>query len=348
MNHCSLLCCSFADWGEDANAKEEGGEWENADFDEDAGGGGGDDAADSGAAAAGSKAGGGGAALSPDIQIANIFYEAEDIRREAPKEALAKFRSVVALAAKAKADGVQLDSESKTNEFNSIVHIVCLLFTLHNSGADGEGLKEMVQQYKTLLDYIPHVTRNESGDAIDRVLSVIASSRDFEFLLEMYNVTLQRLRGMADTERMRFNVEMKLCKVYMEKEDYVKGQEVLNSLLHSCQTPSGVDDKKNKGSELLEIYALQILISSRRGDALKMKELYERTKDLTAAVKDPRSQSIIRECWGVMFGDEGQWQKSYVEFYSAFTHYQEIGNREKAKQVNERRTDKSKRERSAC
>lgn len=34
-----------------------------------------------------------------------------------------------------------------------------------------------------------------------------------------------------------------------------------------------------------------------------------------------------------MFGDEGQWQRSYAEFYSAFTHYQEIGNREKAKQV---------------
>lgn len=33
-----------------------------------------------------------------------------------------------------------------------------------------------------------------------------------------------------------------------------------------------------------------------------------------------------------MFGDEGQWQRSYAEFYSAFTHYQEIGNRDKAKQ----------------
>jgi len=148
----------------------------------------------------------------------------------------------------------------------------------------------------------------------------------------MYQVTLDRLKGIADTELMRFNVEMKLCKVYMEKEDYTNGQQVLNNLLQSCQTASGADDKKNKGSELLEIYALQILISSRRGDALKMKELYDRTKDLTAAVKDPRSQSIIRECWGVMFGEEGQWQKSYVEFYSAFTHYQEIGNRDKAKQ----------------
>jgi len=33
-----------------------------------------------------------------------------------------------------------------------------------------------------------------------------------------------------------------------------------------------------------------------------------------------------------MFGDEGQWQRAYAEFYSAFTHYQEIGNRDRAKQ----------------
>jgi len=73
--------------------------------------------------------------------------------------------------------------------------------------------------------------------------------------------------------------------------------QVLSQLLQSCQT-NGQDDKKNKGSELLEIYALQIQISSKRGDSLKMKELYDKTKDLTAAVKDPRSQSVIRESVG--------------------------------------------------
>lgn len=31
-------------------------------------------------------------------------------------------------------------------------------------------------------------------------------------------------------------------------------------------------------------------------------------------------------------GEEGQWQRAYAEFYSAFTHYQEIGNRDRAKQ----------------
>jgi len=73
-------------------------------------------------------------------------------------------------------------------------------------------------------------------------------------------------------------------------------------------------------------------MSAATGDQVKLKELFDKTKDLTAAVKDPRSQSIIRECWGQMFGDEGQWAKAKAEFFSAFIHYDEIGNAEKAKQ----------------
>jgi len=90
--------------------------------------------------------------------------------------------------------------------------------------------------------------------------------------------------------------------------------------------------KKNKGSELLEIFALELRMSAATGDQVKLKELFDKTKDLTAAVKDPRSQSIIRECWGQMFGDEGQWAKAKAEFFSAFINYDEIGNAEKAKQ----------------
>lgn len=74
-------------------------------------------------------------ALSVDIQIANIFYEAEDMKRENPQVALAKFQQVAQLANKAKADGVTLNEESKTNHFNAIVHIVCLLYQLNTSEA---------------------------------------------------------------------------------------------------------------------------------------------------------------------------------------------------------------------
>jgi len=90
--------------------------------------------------------------------------------------------------------------------------------------------------------------------------------------------------------------------------------------------------QKNKGTELLEVYALSIKLSSASGDSVRMREIYQKTKDLVAGVKDPRSQSVIRECWGQMWGDDGQWKTAYTEFFSAFINYQEIGNRERAKQ----------------
>eukprot|EP01006_Ploeotia_vitrea_P024941 TRINITY_DN57745_c0_g1_i2.p1 TRINITY_DN57745_c0_g1~~TRINITY_DN57745_c0_g1_i2.p1 ORF type:complete len:307 (+),score=174.79 TRINITY_DN57745_c0_g1_i2:725-1645(+) len=112
--------------------------------------------------------------------------------------------------------------------------------------------------------------------------------------------------------------------------EYKEAEQQLQVLLRSCQTPDGEDDL-SKGAELLEIYALAVQISVATKNELAMASLYEKTKNLTAAVKDPRSQSVIRECWGQMFGDQGQWQRAYGEFYNAFSNYQEIGNREKAK-----------------
>lgn len=118
-------------------------------------------------------------------------------------------------------------------------HYACVCMCSSNGGASASssgGLAEMIEQYKLLLDFIPLVTRNESGDAIDRVLSIIGNSKDFNFLLTMYEVTLDRLKQMADTERMRFNVQMKLCKTYMEKDDFAKGQEVGMRCEAACGT----------------------------------------------------------------------------------------------------------------
>jgi COP9 signalosome complex subunit 2 len=264
----------------------------------------------------------GGDELTFDVQIANLFYEAEDMVREEPKTALTKFEQLLNLA---KENSAELNDESKSSMFNSLVHIVVLLYNANRTG-------DMVKQYTHLLTFIPKVTRNEGAEAIDRVLNAVATSKDFSLLENIYSITSTTLQSMPDTERMLFNVNMKLCKTYVDKEDYPAAHTVLAKLHKSCLTASGQDDKKNKGSELLEIYALQIKLSFAAHDANKMKELYEKTKDLTAAVKDPRSQSIIRECWGQMFGDEGQWQRAYVEFYQAFSYYQEVGNRERAKQ----------------
>ena len=260
-----------ADWNDDGDSDGGGAaeEWENAEFDDDGGagvgggvGGGGGDMADDGDADAG---------LSVDIQVANLFYEAEDLVREKPAEALAKFHALLELCRGVGGEGGGgggggggLSDESRTSLFASLVHIVVLSYGV---GAVGS----MVDVYGRLLEMIPKVTRNEGAEAIDAVLNAVSNSRDHELLTRIYSITSQRLQSMPDTERMLFNVNMRLCRTHIEREEYSKAQQVLDQLHAQCRLPNGEDDKKNKGAELIEIYALMIKTSTHAKDAIKMK-----------------------------------------------------------------------------
>ena len=57
-----------------------------------------------------------------------------------------------------------------------------------------------------------------------------------------------------------------------------------------------------------------------------LKTLFARTKDLSSEINDPRSMSVIHECWGKMYGDDEQWKEAFGEFFQAFKQYQEIGH----------------------
>jgi len=286
-------------WGEDAN---QSSNWETEN--------------DAGPAAGGMET----EEMTVDQQIANAFYEAEDSKRERRKDALDKFKAVVELG-----KGKSINDDSKTSIFKSLTHMTVLLF------ADKK-IDETMKQYKALLSMVPTVTRNEASEAVDTVLNTLSQSGDFKVQEEFYNVTTESLKSKPDAEKMIFSVNMKLCRQYVERKMYAEASKMLARLHKMCTNPDGTDDKKDKGSELLEIYAMEVKMSMAQHNSLKQKELYDNTKDLTAAVKDPRSQSIIRECWGQMFGDDGQWQRAYAEFFSAFTYYQEAGNGTKAKQ----------------
>ena len=162
------------------------------------------------------------------------------------------------------ADQSALSDESRSAFFSSLVHIVVLSY---QTGA----VDDMVAHYSTLLAMIPKVTRNEGAEAIDSVLNAVSNSADFQLLTRVYSITSAQLARMPDTERMLFNVDMKLCKSYIERHDYGNAQRVLDRLHHTCKLHDGSDDRRNKGAELIEIYALSIKISFATGDSLKMK-----------------------------------------------------------------------------
>merc|ERR1712139_697814 len=94
--------------------------------------------------------------------------------------------------------------------------------------------------------------------------------------------------------------------------------------------PDG-SDVSAKGSQLLEVYALEIQMCTLTKNSFRMKEIYPKTINLTSAIADPRNIAVIRESGGKMYMSEKKWEFAYNEFFEAFKNYQETGNATRAK-----------------
>lgn len=143
-------------------------------------------------------------------------------------------------------------------------------------------------------------------------------------LSEMYEITLIALKS-ANNERLWFNTNLKLAKLYMESCKMPEVERLVAALKNTCQTPEG-DDDISKGNYLLEVYCLEIQLCSMTQDIERMRRIYPRTLNLNAAVADPRIMGIIREEGGKMQMREGNWEEAYNELNKAFRSYQECGN----------------------
>jgi COP9 signalosome complex subunit 2 len=253
------------------------------------------------------------------IEVENLFYIAEGDKKRNPGTALEKFQQCYELEI------------AKLNEFfmrfKALTAIVLLQYQL--------GLRrEMIANYKKLLEYAStaSVSRNDSNDAVNAILNAASddskeSSEDGSFSEELYALTLEylKIQGGQGTQRLFFSISVKLCRKYLESKRFEKAEAILKELHGLCKKPDGSDDM-SKGSQLLEVYALEVQLLSAQGKSSEVKVLFEKTRNLNAEINDPRSMSIIQECWGKTYAIEGNWDQSFKEFWEAFLQYQQIGS----------------------
>ena len=90
-----------------------------------------------------------------------------------------------------------------------------------------------------------------------------------ELLQEFYETTLDALKD-AKNDRLWFKTNTKLGKLYYDRSEYNKLARILKQLHQSCQTDDGTDDLK-KGTQLLEIYALEIQMYTAQKNNKKLK-----------------------------------------------------------------------------
>jgi COP9 signalosome complex subunit 2 len=68
---------------------------------------------------------------------------------------------------------------------------------------------------------------------------------------------------------------------------------VLTTAVHLLQTDEGEDDLK-KGTQLLEIYALEIQMYTAQKNNKKLKTLYEQSLHIKSAIPHPLIMGVIR------------------------------------------------------
>ena len=196
-------------------------------------------------------------------------------------------------------------------------HLVILYYKLKK-------YQSTIDCYRKMLVHMSTVTRNECTDAINAILDAISTATDASVLSTMYEITLEALKS-ANNERLWFNTNQKLAKIYLDNKRFNEVEVIIDALKRKCQNEDGTDDK-SKGTYLLEVYCLEIQLSSATQNAARMRAIYPKTLNLNATVSDPRIMGVIREEGGKMRMSEGNWDGAYNEFFEAFKSYQEAGN----------------------
>lgn len=160
-----------------------------------------------------------------------------------------------------------------------------------------------------------------------------------ELLQNFYETTLEALKD-AKNDRLWFKTNTKLGKLYYDRGDFNKLAKILKQLHQSCQTDDGEDDLK-KGTQLLEIYALEIQMYTAQKNNKKLKTLYEQSLHIKSAIPHPLIMGVIRgktillflndnsfcvECGGKMHLREDEFEKAHTDFFEAFKNYDESGS----------------------
>eukprot|EP01119_Soliformovum_irregulare_P002903 TRINITY_DN13157_c0_g1_i1.p1 TRINITY_DN13157_c0_g1~~TRINITY_DN13157_c0_g1_i1.p1 ORF type:complete len:444 (-),score=137.55 TRINITY_DN13157_c0_g1_i1:60-1391(-) len=185
--------------------------------------------------------------------------------------------------------------------------------------------KKVVAKFTNFMEYTKSaVSANYAEKGINSVLDSVSLGKDVGLAEELYTIALQSLK-IQKNERVWFRTNLKLGKLLFDHDEFGKLAKVLRELHQSCENEQGEDDVK-KGSQLVDIYALEIQMYTATKDNKKLKELYHKALDIKSAIPHPRIMGVIRECGGKAHMREKEWEKAHTDFFEAFKNYDEAGS----------------------
>uniref|UniRef100_A0A0M3JL11 COP9 signalosome complex subunit 2 (inferred by orthology to a C. elegans protein) n=1 Tax=Anisakis simplex TaxID=6269 RepID=A0A0M3JL11_ANISI len=84
-----------------------------------------------------------------------------------------------------------------------------------------------------------------------------------------------------------------LGKLYFDRREFGKLEKIVKQLRSSCKTEEGEEDQK-KGTQLLEVYALEIQMYTEQKNNKALKALYEQSLNVKSAIPHPLIMGVIR------------------------------------------------------
>ena len=241
-----------------------------------------------------------------EVDVENQYYNSKGLLETDEDDALKGFEEVVSM-----------EEEKGEWGFKAYKQMVKLQFKRKR-------FAEMMTAYKQMLTYIKSaVTRNYSEKVINKVLDLVGGSQQMELLQEFYETTLTALQE-AKNERLWFKTNLKLGKLWFDLAEYGNLQRIIKELIKSCQNEDGTDDLK-KGTQLLEVYALEIQMYTATKNNKKLASLYQKALQVKSAIPHPKIMGVIRECGGKMHIQQREFEKARNDFFEAFKNYDEAG-----------------------
>ncbi|KAF7303021.1 PCI domain-containing protein [Mycena kentingensis (nom. inval.)] len=252
---------------------------------------------------------------SGSADVENMYYKAKSKKEDNPEEALKEFRAIV-----------EQEDEKGDWGFKALKQSTKLLFLALRRPTDA------LKTYTELLTYTKSaVTRNYSEKSINGILDYVGGGKggvivDVDVLEQFYQVTKNALEE-AKNERLSVKTNLKLAKLWLDRKEYTRLSKLIRDL-HRATTDGGEGDESQsqRGTQLLEIYALEIQMYNETRNFKKLKEIYNATNAVRSAIPHPRIMGVIKECGGKMWMGERQWNRASEDFFESFRNYDEAGS----------------------
>jgi COP9 signalosome complex subunit 2 len=217
----------------------------------------------------------------PLVDLENQYYEAKGYKESDPTRAISELLKVV-----------ELEQEKGEWGFKALKQCVKVSFKQRDYESTLKYYIQLLQFTKTA------VTRNASEKSINSILDYVSQSQDMVFMEKLYSITLDSLKEQKN-ERLWTKTNLKLAKLWLDRKEHSRLVKIIRQLHKSCHLQDGAKDQQ-KGTLLLEIFALEIQMYTETKNNKKLKQVYKQCLKVKGAIPHPRIMGLIRECGGKM------------------------------------------------